>query len=147
MTTLFPWSEIEQPPAEKRRRLRAEVYAERSDFFYRQERYVPTCVLCGRPLVEGCGFHAHETIITRADVPAKRWQDLIMVRENISLLCPTCHMRRGHSEAAEEIMVSVLIDRYGKGAILEWLESLPFKVEPMISEALCRDLGLEKWGR
>jgi Zn finger protein HypA/HybF involved in hydrogenase expression len=127
--TLFPWTTIEQPPAEKRRRLRAELYAERADFLYQRERWVPTCPLCGRPLVEGVGFHAHETIITRGDVPRQHWQPLIMVKENLSLLCPKCHMKSGHSEAGEEILIRDLIERYGKDAIEEWIESLPFKVD------------------
>ena len=126
---LFPWSTIEQPASEKRRRLRAEVYAERSDFFYRGERYVPTCPLCGRPLVEGVGFHMHEVLITRAGVPVTQ-QDAIWAKYNVILMCPRCHHKKGHSVAEEcEIYIPYLIEWYGREAIEEWLASLPFQVE------------------
>lgn len=122
---IFPWSEIEQPESEKRTRLRAEVYAERSDFFFRRERFVPTCPLCGRPLADG--FHMHEVLITRGDLPVKM-QDVIWHRYNVLLMCPQCHHRKGHSVTEEaEIYIPYLVSRYGKEAINEWLKSLPLR--------------------
>jgi hypothetical protein len=124
---LFPWSEIEQPESEKRTRLRAEVYAERSDFFYHKERFVPACPLCGRALADG--FHMHEVLITRGGVPVAQ-QDAIWSKYNVILMCPRCHHRKGHSVAEEcEVYVPYLIDWYGREAIEEWLQSLPFRVE------------------
>ena len=124
-------------PEIDRERLRAEVYSARS-VPVRVNGYLtmaPLCVLCAAPLVEGTGFHMHEALVTRGDLPVSM-QDAIWHPYNVVLLCPTCHWRHGHSlhvlegdedDSPERRFVKSQVDRYGRERIESWLQSLPLR--------------------
>lgn len=111
-----------------RDRMRVEVYSARSvPVHERDGRLVmrPLCEACGCVLDDSVGFHMHEALVTRGDLPRSQ-QDAIWHPYNVALLCPSCH-QRGHSSDLERRLVEQLITRYGRDQIEEWLRSLPLR--------------------
>lgn len=69
----------------------------------------------------------HEGIVTRAVVPKSIWwQYLIFHPYNCFLLLPEEH----HPAPSKEWAISKAYSLYGREAVREWFDSLPFKKKP-----------------
>ncbi len=88
----------------------------------------------GKPLTDLSGAHLHEGIVTRATVNRSLWWHYLIFSEvNCFLLLPEEHIPLIHG-LNREWCIQKAYELYGREAVREWYESLPFKVKPFILE-------------
>ncbi len=104
----------------KRNRVKVAIWLERAD--YGVDPPCPRCDVCGELTPEP---DMHAFLIRRGHVP-KRKQGCIWHKFNCVLLCRTCHEQ---ADGMDDYFRDLQIMRYGAEAIVEWLNSLPLKVE------------------
>lgn len=105
-TTIFPW----------RQYLKAELLRQRSGVSDYSLTHLKGKV------------EMHEGIVTRAVVPKNvHWHWMIYHPYNCFLLTPQEHREHGHER---EWALKRSYDLYGHENVIEWFESLPWKVRP-----------------
>lgn len=104
--------------------LRAQLWRERAD--YSLDPPAPRCEVCGTPLRGDQGQCHH--VLRRGVVMGwpREYRHLANDPRNCLLVCSEkCH-RELHADPARA--VQMLIKRYGRKGIRDWIQGLPFKV-------------------
>lgn len=86
----------------------------------------PICVVCRKPVENGGDLH--EGIVKRGDSAGLRWQqanyETFFSEINCVVLHPKCHAEYGQLPVTREKVILNKINRYGKQAVIDWLNSL-----------------------
>lgn len=85
------------------------------------------CEYCGNAHIDP----PHHAVIFRI----RKKRDIVDVPKNVLLLCPSCH-RESHAQVRlyKRRAWSRLCERYGRNMMIFWLDNLPLKVKPLLSE-------------
>jgi len=85
-------------------------------------RKYPNCDWCMLPLLGDCDMH--EWLVKRNVLPKDQ---RIFDERNCSLLHHGCHMEHGKTKAMQQRLAEVFVGRYGKEAMLAFVDGLELK--------------------
>jgi hypothetical protein len=119
-----------------RDRVKTQLENEFRVLFPKSGKPVSVCRFCTGPLFNSADMH--EWLVTRGD--AQGWSDeetlKIFVPCNCMLLHPTCHQKFGASRHWLPYLAKKQVDYYGPQTFLNWINSLPWKVNSLRDERL-----------